>query len=86
MFSMEPRAIVSVGTTGESPTLSHDEHVDVVRATVELAAGRIRVIAGNGSNSTHEAVQLTERIAPLRCRRFFKCHSVLQQAKPARYP
>ncbi|MFU8784249.1 4-hydroxy-tetrahydrodipicolinate synthase [Aliidiomarina sp.] len=56
-------AIVSVGTTGESPTLSHDEHVDVVRATVELADNRIRVIAGNGSNSTQEAVQLTERIA-----------------------
>jgi len=58
-------AIVSVGTTGESPTLNHDEHVDVVRATVELADGRIRVIAGNGSNSTQEAVQLTERIAVL---------------------
>lgn len=56
-------AIVSVGTTGESPTLSHDEHVDVVRATIELADSRIRVIAGNGSNSTQEAVQLTERIA-----------------------
>ncbi|RUO25753.1 4-hydroxy-tetrahydrodipicolinate synthase [Aliidiomarina minuta] len=58
-------AIVSVGTTGESPTLSHDEHVDVVRATVEVAAGRIKVVAGNGSNATAEAVQLTERIAPL---------------------
>ncbi|RUO22217.1 4-hydroxy-tetrahydrodipicolinate synthase [Aliidiomarina iranensis] len=58
-------AIVSVGTTGESPTLSHDEHVDVVRATVELVDKRIHVIAGNGSNSTHEAVQLTERIAVL---------------------
>ncbi|RUO38518.1 4-hydroxy-tetrahydrodipicolinate synthase [Aliidiomarina shirensis] len=58
-------AIVSVGTTGESPTLSHDEHVDVVRATVELVNKRVHVIAGNGSNSTHEAVQLTERIAPL---------------------
>ncbi|MCC5856327.1 MAG: 4-hydroxy-tetrahydrodipicolinate synthase [Idiomarina sp.] len=58
-------AIVSVGTTGESPTLSHDEHVDVVRATVEIVAGRIKVVAGNGSNSTMEAVQLTERIAAL---------------------
>lgn len=58
-------AIISVGTTGESPTLSHDEHVDVVRATVELVDKRIHVIAGNGSNSTHEAVQLTERIAVL---------------------
>lgn len=58
-------AIVSVGTTGESTTLTHDEHVDVVRATVEVAAGRIKVIAGNGSNATAEAVLLTERIAPL---------------------
>lgn len=58
-------AIVSVGTTGESTTLTHDEHVDVVRATVEVAAGRIKVLAGNGSNATAEAVQLTERIAPL---------------------
>ncbi|RTE87037.1 MULTISPECIES: 4-hydroxy-tetrahydrodipicolinate synthase [Gammaproteobacteria] len=58
-------AIVSVGTTGESTTLSHDEHVDVVKATVEVADKRIKVVAGNGSNSTSEAVQLTERIAPL---------------------
>lgn len=58
-------AIVAVGTTGESPTLSHDEHVDVVRATVELADGRIKVIAGNGSNATAECVQLTERMANL---------------------
>lgn len=58
-------AIVSVGTTGESTTLTHDEHVAVVSATVEVAAGRIRVIAGNGSNATAESVQLTERIAPL---------------------
>jgi 4-hydroxy-tetrahydrodipicolinate synthase len=52
--------LVPVGTTGESPTLSHDEHMDVVRATVEYAAGRVPVIAGTGSNSTHEAVELTE--------------------------
>jgi len=58
-------AIVSVGTTGESPTLSHDEHVDVVRATLEVADGRLKVIAGNGSNATAESVQLTERIAAL---------------------
>lgn len=56
-------AIVAVGTTGESPTLTHDEHVDVIRATVEIAAGRIQIIAGNGSNSTAECVQLTERMA-----------------------
>jgi 4-hydroxy-tetrahydrodipicolinate synthase len=49
------------GTTGESPTLTHNEHIDVVRAVVEAAAGRVPVIAGTGSNSTQEAVDLTER-------------------------
>ena len=51
--------IVPVGTTGESPTLSHDEHIEVIRATVAAARGRVPVIAGTGSNSTAEAVQLT---------------------------
>ncbi|HEY3755993.1 MAG TPA: 4-hydroxy-tetrahydrodipicolinate synthase [Opitutaceae bacterium] len=53
--------LVPVGTTGESPTLSHEEHMEVVRAVVELARGRVPVIAGTGSNSTAEAVDLTER-------------------------
>lgn len=52
-------AIVSVGTTGESPTLSMEEHVDVIRQTVAFARGRVPVIAGTGSNSTHEAIELT---------------------------
>lgn len=51
--------IVPVGTTGESPTLSHDEHRDVIKAAVEAAAGRVKVMAGTGSNSTDEAVSLT---------------------------
>ena len=51
--------IVPVGTTGESPTLSHDEHRRVVEIAVEVAAGRVPVIAGAGSNSTAEAVELT---------------------------
>ena len=54
-------AIVSVGTTGESATLSHDEHGDVVMMTVELADGRIPVIAGTGANATAEAISLTQR-------------------------
>ena len=58
-------AIVAVGTTGESTTLSHEEHIDAVSAMVELSAGRISVIAGNGSNSTSEAVQLTEKMTNL---------------------
>ena len=54
-------AIVSVGTTGESATLSHDEHGDVVLMTVDLADGRIPVIAGTGANATAEAISLTQR-------------------------
>lgn len=52
-------AIVSVGTTGESATLDEAEHCHVVRRTVEMAAGRIPVIAGTGANSTREAIILT---------------------------
>ena len=48
-----------VGTTGESPTLSHPEHERVIAAVVEAAAGRIKVMAGTGSNSTEEALRLT---------------------------
>ena len=50
---------VPVGTTGESPTLSHPEHERVVELCVEVAAGRVPVIAGAGSNSTEEAISLT---------------------------
>ncbi len=53
--------LVSVGTTGESPTLDYDEHVDVIARTVEHAAGRVPVMAGTGSNSTVEALDLTRR-------------------------
>jgi len=52
-------AIVSMGTTGESATLDMDEHCEVMRRTVEMAAGRIPVIGGTGSNSTTEAIELT---------------------------
>jgi 4-hydroxy-tetrahydrodipicolinate synthase len=52
-------AIVAVGTTGESATLDEQEHCAVIRRVVELAAGRIPVIAGTGANSTSEAVSLT---------------------------
>jgi 4-hydroxy-tetrahydrodipicolinate synthase len=51
--------IVPVGTTGESPTLDHDEHNRVIKRAVEVAAGRCKVIAGTGSNATTEAVALT---------------------------
>ena len=51
--------LVPVGTTGESPTLSHEEHKRVVELCIEAAAGRVPVIAGAGSNCTAEAVELT---------------------------
>lgn len=51
--------LIPVGTTGESPTLSHEEHMRVVELCVEAAAGRVPVIAGTGSNSTQEAIDLT---------------------------
>lgn len=53
-------ALVPVGTTGESPTLSHDEHKRVVELCIEVANGRVPVIAGAGSNSTEEAIELTK--------------------------
>ncbi len=52
-------AIISMGTTGESATLNMDEHCDVMARTVEMAKGRIPVIAGTGANSTWEAIELT---------------------------
>jgi 4-hydroxy-tetrahydrodipicolinate synthase len=51
--------IVPVGTTGESPTLSFEEHIEVIRLAVKFARGKIKVIAGTGGNSTSEAIYLT---------------------------
>jgi 4-hydroxy-tetrahydrodipicolinate synthase len=53
-------AIVVVGTTGESPTVDHDEHCLMIKTTVEHIAGRIPVIAGTGANSTREAIELSD--------------------------
>jgi 4-hydroxy-tetrahydrodipicolinate synthase len=52
--------VVPCGTTGESPTLSHDEHKRVVELCVEVAKGRVPVVAGTGSNSTAEAIDFTQ--------------------------
>ena len=52
--------LVPVGTTGESPTLTHEEHEAVIEATVEAAAGRVPVIAGAGSNNTAETLRFME--------------------------
>jgi len=51
--------IVPAGTTGESPTLSHAEHLEIIRVAAEVCRGRVAVIAGTGSNATREAVDLT---------------------------
>lgn len=51
--------LVPTGTTGESPTLSHDEHKRVVELCIEVARGKVPVVAGTGSNSTQEAIELT---------------------------
>lgn len=53
--------IVAVGTTGESATLDYEEHANVIRQVVDSVAGRVPVIAGTGANSTHEAIDLTQR-------------------------
>lgn len=57
------RCLVPVGTTGESPTLSHEEHDRVITEVIQCAAGRVKVMAGTGSNSTAEALRLTRRAA-----------------------
>ena len=52
--------IVPVGTTGESPTVDCDEHIEIIRLAVKFAAGKIKVIAGTGANATAEAIHLTK--------------------------
>ncbi|WP_028454798.1 4-hydroxy-tetrahydrodipicolinate synthase [Chitinilyticum litopenaei] len=53
--------LVAVGTTGESPTVDVEEHIEIIRVVVEQAAGRVPVIAGTGANSTREAIHLSQR-------------------------
>ncbi len=57
--------IVPCGTTGESATLSHEEHVEVVSLAKKFAAGRAKILAGAGSNSTEEALELSQKIADI---------------------
>lgn len=54
--------ICAVGTTGESPTLSHEEHHKVIEKTIEFANGKVTIVAGTGANSTSEAVSLTKAV------------------------
>lgn len=53
--------LIAVGTTGESPTVDVEEHIEIIRTVVEHAAGRVPVIAGTGANSTREAIHLSQR-------------------------
>ena len=57
--------IVPVGTTGESPTVDYDEHVHIIALAVRFAAGKVKVLAGTGGNSTSEAVYLTREAEKL---------------------
>ena len=62
--------LIPVGTTGESPTLSHEEHDRVIELCVKTAAGRVPVIAGAGSNSTEElcvCLAMQKMLAQMRC-------------------
>ena len=72
-------ALVPVGTTGESPTLSHDEHHRVVALCVEAAKGRVPVIAGTGSNNTAEAISPSEACQEGWRHRWPRCNTLLQQ-------
>ena len=74
--------LVPVGTTGESPTLSHEEHKRVVEITIAEARGRVPVIAGAGSNNTAEAIDLAVHAEKAGARRRAGGHALLQQAQP----
>ena len=77
--------LVPVGTTGESPTLSHDEHKRVVEWCIDEARGRVPVIAGAGSNSTREAIELARARGEGGRQRGAGGDAVLQQADPGRH-
>ena len=67
--------LVPCGTTGETPTLTHDEWLRVIEITIEVVAGRVPIVAGATSNSTHEAVSKAKEIAALSGvkTRYFNC-------------
>ncbi len=77
--------LVPCGSTGESATLSYAEHHRVVEITIEAAAGRVPVIAGTGSNSTREAIDITPAREAGGRRRRTAAVALLQQAHPGRH-
>ena len=69
--------IVPCGTTGESPSLSEEEHDRVIELTVDTVNGRVPIIAGTGSNSTARTLRATEHAKACRCRCCAHCDAVL---------
>ena len=76
--------LVPVGTTGESPTLNHEEHEEVVAQTVAAAGGRILVIAGTGSNRHSRGSSIHPACSRSRSQCHTRCGAVLQSADPGR--
>ena len=76
--------LVPCGTTGESPTLSHAEHHRVIDIVIKAAAGRVPVIAGTGSNSTREAIDMTKYAEQAGAAASLQVDPLLQQAGAAR--
>ena len=74
--------LVPVGTTGESPTLSHEEHKHVIELCIKTAKKRVPVIAGAGSNSTAEAIDFTRHAKKVGADAVLHSHRLLQQADP----
>jgi 4-hydroxy-tetrahydrodipicolinate synthase len=75
--------LVPVGTTGESPTLSHDEHREVIEVVVKTVAGRVPVIAGAGSNNTVEGIDLIRHAEKVGADAALGCDPLLQQTHPS---
>ena len=71
-------AIVVLGTTGESPTINASERVELIRTAVDHVAGRVPVIVGTGTNSTHSTIELTRQANEHGRRCCLGCNSILQ--------
>ena len=77
-------SIIICGTTGESATLSEEEHMECVKFAIERVKGRVPVIAGTGSNSTQTAIELSRECGRVRRRRTAGGDALLQQGDPGR--
>ena len=82
LLSCGVHGFVPCGSTGESATLTFEEHEKVIEVTIDTVNGRVPVLAGTGSNSTAEAVKLTKVAKDLGADGVLIMQSVLQQAKP----